>query len=134
MRCSSSRCQAEGTREYARVDIKSTVVPSRRTTDMQKPPQTPLGAVDLKLADLLPGHPDHPEDAVVSQAIHVDSQASIPITAITRSLCGQHQTAASWRLSGMSVCQPGCSGQSGHGRRRGSTCTSAAQIWICSAR
>jgi len=33
-------------------------------------------AGDFEPADLLPGHPDNPENAVISQAIHADSQVS----------------------------------------------------------
>lgn len=33
-------------------------------------------AGDLEPADLLPGHPDNPEHAVISQAIHADGQVS----------------------------------------------------------
>ena len=41
--CSSSRCRAEGTREYARVDIMSIVAPSRQTAVMQNPPHSAPG-------------------------------------------------------------------------------------------
>ena len=40
---SSSRWRADGIREYARVDSKSTVEPSRQTAATQNPPHSELG-------------------------------------------------------------------------------------------